>query len=89
MTTPAWVKEQRPNGYAKALLTLADTLARHPDESVEFPEIYRSSRQDRDPWYRVPVKVGEVAAFCPRFVSFDDAMSFRRGALAMATSKEG
>jgi hypothetical protein len=84
MTTPAWVKEQRPNGYARALLTLADTLARHSDESVHVTGVYRKGK-----WWRVTVRVGLVAAEAPRFVAFDDATSYRLGALAMATSKEG
>jgi hypothetical protein len=89
MTTPAWVKEQRPNGYAKALETLADTLARHPDENVYVSGIYRSKRKHGDPWYRVCVRIGLVASEAPRFQAFDDATSYRLGALAMATSKEG
>lgn len=84
MTTPTWAKEQRPNGYAKALMTLADTLARHPDESIYVTGVYRKGK-----WWRVSVRVGLVAAEAPRFVAFDDATSYRVGALEMATSKEG
>lgn len=84
MTAPAWVKEQRPNGYARALQTLADTLARHPDESVHVTSVYRKGK-----WWRVSVRVGLVAAEAPRFHAFDDATSYRLGAIEMATSKEG
>jgi hypothetical protein len=85
MTTPAWVKEQRPNGYGDALDDLSRMLERFPDVSVTITGVYR----DRDGWWRVTVQFGRYEAFAPRFEAWDDATTFRLRAIEMATSKEG